>query len=148
MSFGYDNNNLDPDLAPAYVDNKTPLDRIGARRLSTVIQQFMHNTLNEYRYDFNDGQTRATLTSEITEYMDDIQNRRGVHDFNVICNETNNTLEDIDNGRLNLDVYIQPTRSVEYINISASVLPPDAITNEKKIEFKSDADAYRHRLGL
>ena len=160
MAFGFNNNDLDPALSPWGTNSLsasradplgqrvTAMDRVGVRRMALIIERFMGDRLSEYHFDINDEQTRRTLTSEIEEFMIQLRDERtALYDFRVVCDETNNTPEDMDNGQLNLDVMFQPTRAVEFITLNASLVPQPNNT-EREVEFKSDADAYRHRLGM
>jgi phage tail sheath protein FI len=93
------------------------LDRLNVRLLLVVIEPAIAAALEDFLFEFNDEPTRSLATSIVDSYMVDIQARRGVQDFRVVCNSTNNTAVDIDNNRLNMDVFIKPNRSAEEINL-------------------------------
>lgn len=122
----------------------TGLDRVNTRMAFLSIQRQLDEILNGYIGDFNDIQTRETLKSEMEEYTTHLRDRDGISDFQIICDKSNNTTDDIDNGMLNVSVMIQPIQSIEFVTFVMSL----GRYLEPKIEFLCDADAYRHRLGI
>jgi hypothetical protein len=91
------------------------LDRINVRLMLIVIEAAMKVALEDFLFEINDAATRAVITSVLSTYLTDIQARRGLYDFLVICDESNNTDQDIDNNRLNCWIFVKPTKSVEFI---------------------------------
>jgi len=91
------------------------LDRANVRWLLIVIEKGIEEFLDNYEFEINDPYTRNLVRSGIVSYLDNIRMRRGLYDFNVVCDETNNTPEDIDNYRMNVDSYVQPVKAIEYI---------------------------------
>lgn len=91
------------------------LDRINVRRLLNVLKRAFKGFLKFQLFELNTANLRAQITESLTDYMDGIQARQGVTSFQVICNDTNNTPSVVDNNQLNIDVYIQPTRSINFI---------------------------------
>lgn len=79
------------------------------------------DTIEDYyaneEYSMNDSYTRGKLTSKVSDLLDQEKMNRKLEDFRVICDETNNTYQDIQNGKINLNVIIKPTKAVEMINI-------------------------------
>jgi len=92
------------------------LDRLNVRLLLISIQPSIAAALEDFLFDLNDVATRSIIQSRVEAFMDNIQGRRGVTDFKVVCDSSNNSSVDIDNNRLNVDLFIKPTRSVEFIN--------------------------------
>ena len=78
------------------------LDRLNVRLLLVVIEPAIVAALEDFLFEINDTATRGLITSVIESYMTNIKARRGVLDFNVVCDATNNTAEDIDNKKLNV----------------------------------------------
>ena len=75
--------------------------------------------------------------------------QRLLYDYNVVCDETNNSPEQIDRGRLVTDVYIQPYRTVDYIILRAVIQPQGAeFEYTPEIVFESETDAYLDRIGV
>jgi phage tail sheath protein FI len=93
-------------------------DRINVRRLFITIEKDIADAVKFFNFEFNDDFTRAQVINLITPYLKDVQGRRGVYDFYVVCDTTNNSPEDIDTNNLNVDVYVQPTKSINYINLN------------------------------
>ena len=69
-------------------------------------------------FEFNDTFTRAQFRNLIEPFLRDIQGRRGIYDFKVICDETNNTPERIDRNEFWGDIYIKPARSINFIQLN------------------------------
>ncbi len=91
------------------------LDRANVRWLLIVIEKGIEAFLEAYEFELNDVSTRNLVRVGIRNYMTQIQNQNGVYAFNVVCDLTNNSPEDIDNYIMNVDTYVQPTKAVEYI---------------------------------
>lgn len=91
------------------------LDRINVRRLLNVIKRASEAFLKFQLFELNTSNLRAQITEALTAFMDGIQSRQGVTSFQIVCNDTNNTPAVIDNNQLNVDIYIQPTRSINFI---------------------------------
>lgn len=91
------------------------LDRLNVRLLLCVIGPAITALLEDFLFDLNDEATRSLATTKVDSYMRGIKARRGVTDFLTVCDNSNNTDSDIDNNRMNLDLFIKPTKSVEEI---------------------------------
>lgn len=93
-------------------------DRINVRRLFIVLEKAIAKAAKYSLFEFNDAFTRAQFVSLIEPYLRDIQGRRGITDFRVVCNETNNTSEVVDRNQFVGDIYIKPTRSINFIQLN------------------------------
>lgn len=91
------------------------LDRANVRWLLIVIENAIEEFLEGYEFEINDNFTRALCSASVNTYLDSIKLRRGLYDFSVVCDSTNNTSEMIDSLEMNLYYYVQPTKSAEYI---------------------------------
>jgi len=91
------------------------LDRANVRWLLIVIENAIEEFLEEYEFEINDQFTRASAKSAVHSYLKSIRIRRGLYDYDVVCDETNNTPEEVDNYKMYLDYYVQPTKAAEYI---------------------------------
>lgn len=91
------------------------LDRANVRWLLIVIENAIEEFLEEYEFELNDQFTRASAKSAVHSYLKSIKIRRGLYDYDVVCDESNNTPEEVDNYKLFLDYYVQPTKAAEYI---------------------------------
>jgi len=93
-------------------------DRINVRRLFIVLEKAISNASKSLLFEFNDEFTRAQFSNLIEPYLRDVQGRRGIYDFKVVCDESNNTAEVIDSNRFIGDIYIKPARSINYIQLN------------------------------
>jgi phage tail sheath protein FI len=93
-------------------------DRINVRRLFIVLEKTISRAARSTLFEFNDQFTRAQFVSLVEPYLRDVQGRRGITDFRVVCDETNNTPEVIDRNEFVGDIYIKPARSINYIQLN------------------------------
>ena len=93
-------------------------DRINVRRLFIVLEKAITLSANYSLFEFNDAFTRAQFTNSITTYLRGIQGLRGITSFKVICDATNNTPDVIAANRFAGDIYIQPNRSINFIQLN------------------------------
>lgn len=90
-------------------------DRINVRRLFIVLEKAISKASDYTLFEFNDAFTRAQFRNLITPYLRDVKGRRGITDFYVQCDETNNTPEVIDRNEFVGSIYIKPSRSINFI---------------------------------
>lgn len=93
-------------------------DRINVRRLFIVLEKTIARSAKFQLFEFNDEFTRAQFKNIVEPFLRDVQGRRGVFDFRVICDETNNTPEVIDRNEFVGDIYIKPARSINFIQLN------------------------------
>ena len=93
-------------------------DRINVRRLFIVLEKAIAVASKYSLFEFNDGFTRAQFRSLVEPFLRDVQARRGIIDFKVVCDEKNNTPEVIDSNRFVADIYIKPNRSINFIQLN------------------------------
>jgi hypothetical protein len=93
-------------------------DRINVRRLFIVLEKAIAKAAQFSMFEFNDEFTRAQFVSLINPFLRDIKGRRGITDFKVICDTTNNTSQIIDSNQFVGDIYIQPARSINFIQLN------------------------------
>ena len=93
-------------------------DRINVRRLFIVLEKAIATASKFTLFEFNDTFTRSQFVNLITPYLRDVQARRGVTDFLVVCDESNNTPERIDRNEFWGDIYIKPARSINFIQLN------------------------------
>jgi len=93
-------------------------DRINVRRLFIVLEKAIATAANFTLFEFNDAFTRAQFKNLVEPFLRDVQGRRGVFDFRVVCDETNNTGEVIDRNEFIGDIYIKPARSINFIQLN------------------------------
>jgi hypothetical protein len=95
----------------------TALDRINVARLVAFIRGRLEIIGNQYLFEPNDTITRNSITAQITALMTDLVNKRGLYDYLVVCDLTNNTPATIDANELYVDIAIEPVKAVEFIYI-------------------------------
>ena len=95
----------------------TALDRINVARLVAFIRGRLEIIGNQYLFEPNDTITRSAITAQITSLMTDLVNKRGLYDYLVVCDLTNNTSATIDANELFVDIAIEPVKAVEFIYI-------------------------------
>ena len=93
-------------------------DRINVRRLFIVLEKAIATASKFTLFEFNDEFTRAQFKNLITPYLRDIQGRRGITDFLVVCDGTNNPPQVIDSNQFVGDIYIKPARSINFIQLN------------------------------
>ena len=93
-------------------------DRINVRRLFIVLEKAIATASKFSLFEFNDAFTRSRFISLVTPYLSDVKSRRGIFDFKVVCNESNNTPERIDRNEFWADIYVKPTRSINFIQLN------------------------------
>jgi hypothetical protein len=93
-------------------------DRINVRRLFIVLEKAIALAAKYQLFEFNDAFTRAQFRNLVEPFLRDVQGRRGIFDFRVICDETNNTGEIIDRNEFVADIYIKPARSINFMTLN------------------------------
>lgn len=97
------------------LNRPSALDRMNVRLLLTYIEPAIKVTLEQFVFEINDAPTRDNITGIISSYLGGIQARKGLYGYLVICNDVNNTADEIDNNELHVWIFIKPTKSAEYI---------------------------------
>jgi phage tail sheath protein FI len=93
-------------------------DRINVRRLFIVLEKAIAKAAKYQLFEFNDEFTRAMFRNMVEPFLRDVQGRRGITDFKVVCDATNNTGEVIDRNEFIADIYIKPARSINFITLN------------------------------
>ena len=93
-------------------------DRINVRRLFIVLEKAIATAAKYQLFEFNDVFSRAQFRSMVEPFLRDVRGRRGIFDFRVVCDETNNTGEVIDRNEFVADIYIKPARSINFIYLN------------------------------
>ena len=93
-------------------------DRINVRRLFIFIEKAIAAAAKDILFEFNDEITRINFINIVEPFLRDVQSKRGIQDFIVICDETNNTPSIIDSNEFVADVYIKPARSINFIGLT------------------------------
>ena len=93
-------------------------DRINVRRLFIVLEKAIATAAKFQLFEFNDDLTRRTFVNAVEPFLAEIQARRGLTDFKVVCDTSNNTGQVIDGNRFVADIYIKPARSINFITLN------------------------------
>jgi len=93
-------------------------DRINVRRLFVYLENAISQAAKDALFEFNDEITRTNFVNTIEPFLRDVQAKRGIFDYVVICDETNNTAAVIDNNEFIADIYIKPARSINFIGLN------------------------------
>ena len=93
-------------------------DRINVRRLFIVLEKAISTAAKFTLFEFNDEFTRAQFVALVEPFLRTVKGRRGITDFKVVCDETNNTGEIIDRNEFVGDIYIKPARSINFIRLN------------------------------
>ena len=105
---------------------KSSLDRINVRRLLIELKNYISQVAETLVFEPNNVTTRNNFLSQVNPYLQTVQERQGLTSFNVVMDETNNTSTVIDNNELVGQIYLQPTKTAEFIILDFNVLPTGA----------------------
>ena len=115
-----------PGTGPILFGDKTALaspsafDRINVRRLFLNIEKRVKNLAEGVLFEQNDSVTRNAFSASIGSYLTEVQARRGVTDFLVVCDESNNSPEVVDRNEFVAELYLKPTRSINYVTVTVT----------------------------
>lgn len=93
-------------------------DRINVRRLFIVLEKAISTAAEAQLFEFNDEFTRAQFRNLVEPFLRDVKGRRGLTDFAVVCDDTNNTSQVVDGNRFVADIFIKPARSINFITLN------------------------------
>jgi len=93
-------------------------DRINVRKLFLTIEQALERTAQAQLFELNDEITRSNFINIVEPYLRDVQAKRGIYDFRVICDESNNTPDVIDNNEFRGDIFLKPAKSINYVTLT------------------------------
>ena len=93
-------------------------DRINVRRLFIFIEEAISAAARDQLFEFNDEITRTNFVNIVEPFLRDVQSKRGIFDFRVVCDETNNTAAIIDSNEFVADIFIKPARSINFIGLT------------------------------
>ena len=93
-------------------------DRINVRRLFIFLEDAISAAAKDFLFEFNDEITRTNFVNIVEPFLRDVQSKRGIQDYVVICDETNNTAAVIDNNEFVADIFIKPARSINFIGLT------------------------------
>jgi phage tail sheath protein FI len=83
-----------------------------------MVEQSLKKAVESQLFELNNQSTRANFVNIVEPYLRDVQSKGGVYDFLVICDQTNNTPDIIDNNEFRADIFLKPTRSINYVTLT------------------------------
>ena len=101
-----------------FLGRVSAFDRINVRRLFLVLERAIGKAAEQVLFEFNDEFTRAEFVNIVEPVLREVQGRRGITDFRVVCDATNNTAAVIDRNEFKADIFIKPARSINYVTLS------------------------------
>ena len=101
-----------------FLGRPSAFDRINVRRLFLVIERAIKGAAQNVLFEFNDEFTRAEFVNIVEPFLREIQGRRGITDFRVVCDETNNTGQIIDTNSFVASIFVKPARSINYVTLN------------------------------
>jgi phage tail sheath protein FI len=102
------------------------IDRINVRRLLIVIEKAIATAVKSALFEFNDSFTRSRLVGIVEPFLRTVKSRRGLYDYLVVCDDSNNPASVLDANALVIDVYVKPTKVAEFITINMNITRSDA----------------------
>lgn len=105
-------------------------DRINVRRLFIVLRKSISTTARSFLFENNTSYTRERFKSTVIPFLEDVQGRQGISDFLVVCDDTNNTGQVIDQNRFVGDIYVKPSRSINFIELNFVAVRTDVEFSE------------------
>ena len=100
------------------LNKPSAFDRINVRRLFITLEKSIAQAAKYSMFELNDEFTRAQFVALVVPFLRDIQGRRGITDFKVVCDSTNNTQQVVDSNQFVGDLYIKPARSINYVQLN------------------------------
>lgn len=100
---------------------KSALDRINVRRMLLFVENSVEASLYDFLFELNTSTTRLRVESIVKNFLETVLVGGGLTAFDVVCDESNNTAQVIDNNQLNVDIYVQPARSIEFIKLQTVI---------------------------
>ena len=101
-----------------FLNYTSAFDRINVRRLFIVLEKAIARAARTSLFEFNDAFTRAQFVNMVEPFLRTVKGRRGIYDYRVVCDTTNNTPFVIDSNQFIGDIYIQPARSINFIQLN------------------------------
>ena len=101
-----------------FLNRPSAFDRINVRRLFLVAERAIATAARNVMFEFNDEFTRAEFVNIVEPFLREIQGRRGITDFKVVCDSTNNTASVVDRNEFIANIFIKPARSINYVTLN------------------------------
>jgi len=132
----------DSDSETEKTPEKSLLDRVSPGRMMMYIKNNLTRITNDFVFEPNDSTTRVQLKYNVKNFLHSIVERKGIHDFTVVCDETNNSSKSIDKGQLHIDVAVKPNRAAEFVYIPVVLKPTPIDLGKEKCENQTEFDVH------
>jgi phage tail sheath protein FI len=106
------------------------LDRINVRRLLLYIENTVEPSLLPFLFENNNDRTRSRVFAIVDQFLATVQAGGGLTAYRVVCDSTNNTSQVVDNNQLNVDIYVQPSKAIEFIQLQTVITRSGVNFNE------------------
>ena len=100
------------------LNKSSAFDRINVRRLFIYLEEAIKGAARDVMFEFNDPLTRSSFVNAVEPFLRDVQAKRGIQDFRLICDESNNTAAVIDSNEFVADIFIKPSRSINFVGLT------------------------------
>ena len=101
-----------------FLNRPSAFDRVNVRRLFLVMERAIASAARNVMFEFNDEFTRAEFTNIVEPFLREIQGRRGITDFKVVCDATNNGAAVVDRNEFIANIFVKPARSINYVTLN------------------------------
>jgi len=101
-----------------FLGRPSAFDRINVRRLFLILERAIGRAAEQVLFEFNDEFTRAEFVNIVEPVLREVRGRRGITDFRVVCDDTNNTAAVVDRNEFKADIFIKPARSINYVTLN------------------------------
>jgi hypothetical protein len=112
------------------LNKPSAFDRINVRRLFIVLEKTIKRSAEQQLFEQNDSFTRQAFVSLVEPYLRSVKGRRGITDYFVVCDDTNNPGDSIDRGEFRADIYVKPVHSINFISLNFVAVRSDVAFNE------------------
>ena len=100
------------------LNKSSAFDRINVRRLFIFLEEAIKGAARDVMFEFNDPLTRSSFVNAVEPFLRDVQAKRGIQDFRLICDESNNTAAVVDANEFVADIFIKPSRSINFVGLT------------------------------
>ena len=97
------------------LDKNSAFNRVNVRRLFIILEKSIATAVKYFLFEPNDSFTRLQLINMIDPFLRDVKSKRGIYDYMIVADSTNNTPERIDRNELWVDIYIKPVKAAEFV---------------------------------
>ncbi len=122
------------------------LDRVSITRLTKYIKDNVETTLNQFVFKPNDALTRNKIVSSISSFLEDVKSRRGLEQYLIICDNSNNPPSVIKDNLLQCDIIFQPNYSFDLVNMRGVINSKELVLNSSILTKEDHYEAYERAM--